>query len=588
MKPLPIIENYLNDININFLKNELGHCQNHYTANLILKEMTGIIDFFEDDKSWSLFLLYLNNGVSDDNSQRREYGDFQTSAELTNKICSFLIKTNFKPRTIIEPTFGKGSFIISSLKHFESIEYIVGVEIYDRYVWETKFRLLEHFLDNPQKIKPDIYLFKQDIFEFDFQYTQNKMPGPVLVLGNPPWITNSELSTLNSTNVPNKSNLKNFKGLDAITGKGNFDIGECISLLMFDNFSTVNGKMVFLIKNSVIKNLVQNLHKFNYTISNIKTYRIDAKKYFNASVGASVFTCDFNQSDNDLTCESYENLSDNTASVKFGWHNNKFSSDVDAYENSETYDGHSPYEWRQGVKHDSAKVFELIKNDNHYLNGLHEHVEIEDDLVYGLIKSSDLKNDVVRDPRKYVIIPQRFIGEETSYLKKRYPKLFAYLSNHENLLNRRKSSIYRNKPKFSIFGIGEYSFKPYKIAISGLYKFPCFSIVLPENDKCLMLDDTCYFLGFDELEPALFTWSILTDKKAHNLLKSISFRDAKRPYTKEILMRIALDQIAIEKKFEKIYDKILKLEIDVQLQISTESWNKYLNSFEKSIELSLV
>jgi hypothetical protein len=380
--------------------------------------------------------------------------------------------------------------------------------------------------------------------------------------------------------MPTKSNLKNLKGLDAITGKGNFDIGEFISLLMLRNFSTLHGKMAFLIKNSVIKNLVHDLRKFNFNISNIKTYKIDAKNYFNASVEASLFTCDFNQSNDEFICESFENLSDNSYSIKFGWFKDKFISDINAYKNNSKYDGHSPYEWRQGVKHDSAKVFELIKNDTHYLNGLHEHVDIEDDLVYGLIKSSDLKNDVVGHPRKYVIIPQRFIGEDTRYLKERYPKLFAYLSSHEDLLNRRKSSIYRNKPKFSIFGIGDYAFKPYKIAISGLYKFPHFSIVLPENDKCLMLDDTCYFLSFDELEPAVFTWSILTDKKAHDLLKAISFRDAKRPYTKEILMRISIDKIAVEKKIEEIYDKILELEIDVPLQTNADSWNKYLNSFE--------
>ena len=56
--------------------------------------------------------------------------------------------------------------------------------------------------------------------------------------------------------------------------------------------------------------------------------------------------------------------------------------------------------------------------------------------------------------------------------------------------------------RFSIFGIGDYSFAKYKVTISGMYKRTTFSLVLPENDKPLMLDDTCYFIGFDTIEAA--------------------------------------------------------------------------------------
>jgi len=54
---------------------------------------------------------------------------------------------------------------------------------------------------------------------------------------------------------------------------------------------------------------------------------------------------------------------------------------------------------------------------------------------------------------------------------------------------------------FSIFDIGNYSFKPYKVAVSGLYKQTKFSLVEP-NGTVLVLDDTCYFIGFDTLREA--------------------------------------------------------------------------------------
>ena len=57
-----------------------------------------------------------------------------------------------------------------------------------------------------------------------------------------------------------------------------------------------------------------------------------------------------------------------------------------------------------------------------------------------------------------------------------------------------------------------------------------------------MLDDTCYFIGFDSYLDGLFTASILNNPTVQRFLQSIVFTDAKRPYTKEVLMRIDLQQ----------------------------------------------
>src|SRR5690606_11229512 len=117
-----------------------------------------------------------------------------------------------------------------------------------------------------------------------------------------------------------------------------------------------------------------------------------------------------------------------------------------------------------------------------------------------------------------------------------------------------KSSIYKNKPAFSIFGIGDYSFKPYKVAISGLYKTFHFSLVLPSEGKPVMLDDTCYFIGFDKLDQALYCLILLNTDLTKKLLQAITFPDAKRTFTKDILMRIdlgALKNLVPKSEIEK-------------------------------------
>ncbi|POO76474.1 hypothetical protein C1T30_42995, partial [Bacillus sp. MBGLi97] len=90
--------------------------------------------------------------------------------------------------------------------------------------------------------------------------------------------------SLNSSNLPKKSNFKNQNGLDAMTGKGNFDIAEYITLMLLDAFQTHNGYLALLVKNSVVKNIVFDQKDKKYRVGEIEKYCIDSKKEFNVSV----------------------------------------------------------------------------------------------------------------------------------------------------------------------------------------------------------------------------------------------------------------------------------------------------------------
>ena len=64
-----------------------------------------------------------------------------------------------------------------------------------------------------------------------------------------------------------------------------------------------------------------------------------------------------------------------------------------------------------------------------------------------------------------------------------------------------------------------------------------------------MLDDTCYFIGFDDKIEAETIFEILKTEKTKKFLSSIIFNDAKRSVTKNLLMRI--DIVAIMQKMNK-------------------------------------
>ena len=107
-------------------------------------------------------------------------------------------------------------------------------------------------------------------------------------------------------------------------------------------------------------------------------------------------------------------------------------------------------------------------------------------------------------------------------------------------LDNRKSKIYKNQPRFSIFGVGSYTFKPWKIAICGLYKRLEFRLIGKLSEKPVVFDDTVYFLSFDNEETAQKTFEILTSPAAINYYSSLIFWDEKRPIKSSILNSLNL------------------------------------------------
>ena len=530
----------ITDSIIKFLQNNITPSLSICDANIILRNTCGIVNFFsKENELYSIInesKNYTRQKIAED---KVEYGDFQTNIILAKRITQKLQQNNISPRIILEPTCGQGNFIIASLVNFDKIEKIYAIEIQEKYIWQAKFNILDFFLTNTNTSKPEINIIHSSYFNFDInsirEFIKNK---ELLIIGNPPWVTNSTLSQINSNNIPQKSNFKNHKGFDAITGKSNFDIAEYITLDLIKHFGNINGHLAFLIKNTVINNIIYDQLKSKLPIANIQKQNIDCKKEFNVSVDASLFICSLNSKPDYICTET--NFYTSEKKRYFGWNNDKFMSNISDSDNN--IDGHCHFEWRQGVKHDCSKIMELTYIDNKFHNKSNDIFDLEEELVYPILKSSDLKATTAPHSRRYTIVTQKYVGQDTSYIKN-YPLTYEYLYKNIDLFRNRKSKIYKNKYDFSIFGIGEYSFKPYKVAISGLYKTYHFCLVKPQDGKPVMLDDTCYFIGFDNLEQAELIWNILNTDIVSDFLKSITFTDAKRMITKDILMRIDFQKI---------------------------------------------
>ncbi len=533
------------------MRNLINRIRNtDYTeANSIIRLFSGIVDYFSSENEKVKFIsVHESDAFAAVSEDRISYGDWQTPRSLAEKICDIHLSKYGCPDIVIEPTCGLGAFVFSALKRFQNLKEIYAIEINRQYTSELKLSILRNALDSSSRSHPDIYIYNADFFEFDFTpiiEKSKRMGWNVAVIGNPPWVTNSTQGRNHSHNVPFKSNIYGLKGIDAITGKSNFDISEYITLQLL-RLSQVNcGGISFLLKNSVIRNILIKQHTERLHIGNIEQRLIDASAEFDVSVDASCFFAQFDCSPS-FSCNVLDFYS-NAPVREYGWVDDAFVSDTKTYGAVSKYDSKSSYVWRSGIKHDCASILELTLSDGVFTNGLGEIVQIEDDLIYPLLKSSDINNYRGNQSGKFIIVPQRRVGEDTSKLEYSHPLAFSYLTKHENAFSNRKSSIYKGKDKFSIFGLGDYSFKPYKIVVSSLYKTVRFILVSESGGKSVMVDDTCYQLGFDSLEEAKSILEALNSNEIHSLLQSLAFKDAKRVVTKSLLMRLDLTQLCKDK-----------------------------------------
>lgn len=128
---------------------------------------------------------------------------------------------------------------------------------------------------------------------------------------------------------------------------------------MLKCFENHNGVFAFLIKNSVVKNLIQNQKRNSFKISQSQKLNINSKKEFNVSVNACLFITHFN-TEPDFICKELDFYNRDYLTT-FGWYKDKFVHSVEDYDKSSIIDGKSIFTWRSGVKHDCSKVMELSK-----------------------------------------------------------------------------------------------------------------------------------------------------------------------------------------------------------------------------------
>ncbi len=471
-------------------------------------------------------------------SKRKDFGDFQTPPALVAEILDALERVGGRPGRVLEPTCGRGHFIAELLERPEPPREILGLEIQPEHA--DVARALGAPTASTRLVVEMADVFRVDLAR-DLPWRTN---GPLLVVGNLPWVTTAALGASGGSNGPARSNVKGLRGIDARTGESNFDISEAIWLKLIRELAPERPTIALLCKSAVARAVLKSIRSADLPITRATLWKIDAPRWFRASVDACLLRVEVGPISKANTAEVFDDLSALEAGSTLGLGGDRLIADVDTYQKVAFADGSCGLNWRQGIKHDASPVMELTGlEDGVLLNKRGEVVDVEADQVYPLLKGTDLGGSPSSRPRRSVIVTQRRLGEDTRTLELRTPRLWSYLVARSWIFDRRKSSIYRGRPPFCLFGVGDYSFAPYKVAVSGLHKAPRFRLVESVEGRPTMLDDTCYFLPCRTLEQATLLVDLLNGPIALGLIRALAFSDAKRPVTKALLQRIDLKAI---------------------------------------------
>ncbi len=470
-----------------------------------------------------------------------DLGDFQTPPGLVAAVLDRLGPVGTRWARVLEPTCGRGNFLAALLALDPPPREVVGVEVQAGHLAEAR-RVTR---GAPASVR--VGLTEGNVFDIDLKggalgWTGT---GPLLVVGNPPWVTTAALGVLGSGNRPGRGNVKAARGLDAVTGASNFDIGEAVWLKLLTELAPERPTIALLCKTSVARNVLEHAGRAGLPVARASVVRVDAKVWFGASVDACLLCVTLGAEASAGALDRvpvFAGLDAREPHAAMGFARGRLVADLDAYAPFAHADGVCPLVWRQGLKHDAAGVMELAPcaASGGLRNRRGEPVDVEPGQVYPLLKGTDLSRPAPVIPTRRVIVTQRFLGDDTGRLREGSARLWAYLRANAPAFARRKSSIYRGRPEFAMFGVGPYSFAAWKVAVSGLHKRPVFQAVGPHEGRPVMLDDTGYFLACRSPEQAALAAALLNGPDALGLLRGLTFPGAKRPVTKASLRRVDL------------------------------------------------
>ncbi|WP_135824712.1 N-6 DNA methylase [Halorussus ruber] len=199
--------------------------------------------------------------------------------------------------------------------------------------------------------------------------------------------------------------------------------------------------------------------------------------------------------------------------------------------------GECAHQIRHGVKDDAQDVFSISRE---------EVGDLEPDLIYPYLKSRHVVKYGLFG-HELRLVPLRKANEDNeAELREQYPETYQYLRTHREALENRSSSWLEKGPFYNVFGLGEYTWRDYKVVWCRLGFKPHFAVVSTVEDddvgeKQVVPGDHFMFVGTDSEAEAHFLCALLNSAVYQRSLDGVA-SEGKASLSKTVVSRLDLPE----------------------------------------------
>ncbi|WP_436902166.1 N-6 DNA methylase [Halovenus halobia] len=200
--------------------------------------------------------------------------------------------------------------------------------------------------------------------------------------------------------------------------------------------------------------------------------------------------------------------------------------------------GQCAHEIRHGVKDDAEAVFGLDRDQLDHL---------EPDRVFPYLKSRHIVKYGLFGHDLRLVPVEKADEDNEAHLREHTPATYEYLDNHREQLADRASSWLDSGRFYNIFGVGEYTWAPYKVVWCRLGFKPHFAVVSTVSDpvlgeKLVVPGDHCMFISLDNERDAHALCALLNSAVYQRSLREIA-GDGKSSLSKAVVSELELPLI---------------------------------------------
>lgn len=394
-------------------------------------------------------------------------------------------------KSVIDTAAGSCNFLLYLADLYPNITFY-GIEKNIQVYNQTKI-----IVDKYKNIK---YFLGDAIYDFF------DIPKCDLYIGNPPWVNFIDLDKeyrdkIKETWTQYFSVKKDFRML---LGDSRGDLCQLFMYMSIKKYLKDGGRFSVLMPIMSIRSKNSSSHDFREfkNINVTKITEITSISPFENTERSSCFIDGFNEGDTKFPIE-YVVFGKDTLTKKLTKKGNNL-----VFEGDRDILGKSEYVARQGINTLGANDIFIFKSEP----------KLKSPLIKRLLKSSDIKKWYYK-PSYWILLPyedKKVIDEQM--MENNFPQIYEYLNSHRDKLSRRKSKLVK-KNFYQLFGVGDYTFKKYKVIWKGLgsKKLEC---VVVDEETLPNQSMNCY-ISTDNFDEANYICAVLNSNFFENELLKV-------------------------------------------------------------------